>query len=420
MDGFRRTIPRSARRGPPKRETLDPVNTTPQLSVTPKTHTPGASGGRYVPNFQGSATKSEVLTQLPAIRTGVEAIYPSKEPVIVYTPAPLTCVRWLPYGGRAAIAAVGSGDGGYDSVSLYGVTSESTGVHCQLEREIDHNGKVYKIGISELDGSMFTASSDGWVRCMAEGKWEDENEGLQDVVRLSEVCGREEGVVGVAIVGQSVVAAGEHGSLCVADVESGETWGRQFDDVGFHDVVAVDGNGSQVVTAGGCEVAVWDIRTGSSAGLRHPTTVPAMSVAVDKGQPHFIMAGLRNGEVCVWDRRGVESYPVNRMQLHEGPVWDVGVVSSSKAGLLLCCGEDGMVWLVDFAAAGYRGGIGSAERSWYDRGEFWRAQVKQSDLRNVVGSNDVLGINSVNSHASADLFSYTSDSGSVAFGCLYG
>lgn len=396
MQHFERTVPRSARRMP-KRESNPPV-------------TPYKPKHNYAPTFQREATPVTV----PPVRTGAEAFYPVTDPVLAFFSAPITRARWLPVPGRDAIATLGSGDAHQNFLAFCAVSAESN-VEVVQAREIPHDGKVRGLAISQSTDTMYVGSSTGCVKRLSYCNWESDH--LSHVVDLAKEADRSEGIAGVAAVSGMVVAAGDHGSLCGADFETCTAWVRQFDEVGFKDIVAVDENGSEVVTAG-CDVTIWDVRTGSRCGLVHPAGGVATCVAGDMSMPQFIMAGTRDGEVCVWDRRA-EAQPISRVMLHEGPVWDVRVVSG-RSGVLTCCGEDGMVWVVDFAKAASRGGLGSAEQVWSERGEYWRAAVEQSDVRRVVGADSVLAINSMDVHDEADLFVYGSDSGSAGFGRLFG
>lgn len=398
MEGIRRTIPRSARR--PRRETPSPLTTHPKLQdVVPE---------RYAPSFQPKAEPQ----RLPPIRTGVEVLSPpTTQPYVAFASAPLSAVRWLPHAGRTALAVVGSGCGGgaEDFLTVYGVFAERGMIQGRLEREISHEGRVTKLATGER--MLYVGSSDGGVRMLKTTEWLKGE--LREGGRLTN-RGREEAVAGLAPLGRKVCAFGEDGSIGVVDVEKGieEAW-VMCDAVGFVDAEAVDPEaGYLVVGAGGSgEIGVWDLRQGSEVVQRlgHEDDVPSC-VTVDAAQGNFVIGGVRNGEVCVWDRR-MGGSPLSRARIHDGMVWEVRVVASSKPGLLLSGGEDGRVWLMDYAAAACRGGGGEI-------GEFWRATMTQSDLRNVGGDGGV-GVNGVDGHATADLYAYTTDSGSVSFGSLY-
>lgn len=393
MDGIRRTIPRSAKRTP-KRET--PLKPTPQLSE------------RYVPDFQRNTS-----VPLPQLRSGSEALQNGIEPTIIYTSEPLAYVRWMPAQQRDALAIVGSGDGEQDHVSVYSVSAEYGEMKVRMGRRIAHKGIVRALGVSENNGMVYIGSTGGQVHRLKIDDWETAN--LEAVLDIGVIRNREEGVTGVAALSGMIVAAGDHGSLCGADRETGAVWGRQFDEIGFYDAMTVDENGHELTTAG-CQVSVWDVRTGIRECLTHPTKGMAMCVTGDPGMPQFVISGTRDGEICIWDRRA-EKTPLNRVVLHEGPVWDV-CVASGRSGVLVSCGEDGKVWVSDFAKAAMRGGLASQEHMWSDRGEYWRVPVEQSDLKSIGGN--LLGTNSVDVHSGNDLFAYATDSGSLGFGRLDG
>lgn len=398
MEGIRRTVPRSARRV--RRETPSQLTTYPKLQdVIPE---------RYAPSFQ---TKEEPQ-QLPPIRTGVEVLSPpTTQPYVAFASAPLSAVRWLSHTGRTALAVVGSGCGGgaKDFLTVYGVFADHGMIRGSLEREMCHEGRVTKLATGK--GILYVGSSDGGVRMLRTSEW---SKGELRVGGRLTSRGREEGVAGLAPLGRKVCAFGEHGSIGVVDVEKGveECW-MMCDAVGFVDAEAVDSESGYLVVGAGRsgEIGVWDLRGGSEVVQRlgHEDDVPSC-VTVDAAQGNFVIGGVRNGEVCVWDRR-MGGSPLSRARIHDGMVWEVRVVASSKPGLLLSGGEDGRVWLMDYAAAACRGGSGGT-------GEFWRATMTQSDLRNV-GGDGGMGVNGIDGHATADLYAYTTDSGSVSFGSLY-
>lgn len=430
MDGIRRTVPRSARRTTPRRSAQEAF-------ATPKFSSPSpfqVKSERYIPDFQGHDAKAKEEPQtLPQIRTGVEVLSPPEtQPTIAASSAPQISVRWLPVSGRVAVAAVGSGDGapGADVISLYAVAMEETGLSTSLVRELPHEGKALRMATCPSDGILYTGSSDGTLRSLDAAGWADESQTLVDVAKLPRHGSRRESIAGVApVAGGKVVAFGGSGTMTIADV--GGKGGiilqlPQCDAVGFTDAAAVDPDGGhELVSAGGSgEVCVWDTRTVAMTSrceseLRHPLPgVVTSCIMADAAQAHFVIGGTRTGEICVWDRRGTDSYPVNRVSMHEGPVWEARVVSSSKPGLLLSGGEDGKVWLMDFAAAaGRSGAVGGA--GWAGSGEFWRANITQSDLRNVTAEESSVGVNGIDAHAHADLYAYTTDSAKVGFGSLY-
>lgn len=173
-----------------------------------------------------------------------------------------------------------------------------------------------------------------------------------------------------------------------------------------------------MVSAGGAGVELWDARIisdGRGVGeLMVGRGEWVRCVAGDAAQGGYVFGGTSGGVVLIWDVRmgGV----VAKVGMHAGTVWEVGVVNCSKAGLLLSGGEDGRVWLMDFAAAAGR----SDSSNTMQEDGFWNAELAQSDLRDVgEGGLGGLGVNGVHAHPNADLFGYTMDSGCVAFGSLY-
>ncbi|CAN8067766.1 unnamed protein product [Agarophyton chilense] len=397
MEGRRRTIPRSARRATVKQEQKQ-FSSQSIVAIT---------GNRYVPDFNPKAKESSLTVPLlsnPAFQT-----LSTRAPALSFTSASQTCIRWLPNTAEHAIALVGSGDGEVDTLTFYGVTARHE-MACKKIRELPHKGKVNKICVTD-EGQVFTASSQGAVYSLS-GIDPDKAE-IRHVYDM-EKYEKMESISSVAYSRVGLIAAGVHGSLMIIDVTTGQSNGLQFDEVGFRDLVSVDERGTEIITAG-CDVAVWDVRSGDRTDLVHPGKSVATCVNTDPGQPHFVMGGMRNGELVIWDRRS-DSIPLNRIGLHSGPIWDLGVVSSSRAGLLLACGEDGNIRMADFASAGDRGGFGSIERAYCDQGEFWRAQLSQLDISNLV--REMMAVNSVDAHRDAALFAYATDSGIVGFGSL--
>lgn len=423
MDSHRRTVPRSARRARSAKAVQEGVGDW-GIAVTPS----GGEHTRYAPSFdmKSPAAASDAL---PPIRTGVEAISPQCcEPTIMFSTAPLTRVRWLPIAGREAVAVAGSGDGGpeMDGVSFYVVRTEKRAVEARLARAVRHTGKVNDIAVSRTTGLLYCGSSDGSLRTMLSYSWDENDVQLHDVIKFPEKGLKHESIMGVApLEGRQCFAFGACGSLVAADIEKGRTLFTidHADSVGFRAGGAVDPDGGfEAVAAGSSgDISVWDCRVGGdlsarTAVLKHNGTgVLPLCVAVDATQPNFVLGGTAAGELAIWDRRGGDGYPLSRIALHDGFVWDVRVVTS-RPGLLLSCGEDASVWLMDFGAAAARAAIDG----WRETGECWRAQLTQSDLRNVSAQIPAtLGVNSVCAHPSADLYAYTSDSASVTFGSLY-
>ncbi len=378
MDVRRRTIPRSARKSTVS-DTRPAAPTTPQKG--------------YAPVFDtGSA--------LPPLRTGVEAISPvTVEPAVCYGSAPQTAVAWLPdalTAGNRAVAVVGSGDGGpsADLLSYYHVHVDKDSVVATMANSISHPGKVRALAIA---GDLLVAgSSDGTLRIVMDDR-------LQDVTSLDDP------IAAVCAANGQLCAFSSGGVLAVTDVETQNTEETRAQSVGFR---AACTSGAQVVSAGSTgEIDVWDLREMNVRQKLKCTAKCArpLCVASDAAQPHIVVAGLASGELCMWDRRNEDTLPVSRVQLHDGYMWDVNVVDS-RAGLLLSAGEDSDVWLMDFGAA--------ATRSAGDASEHWRAQITQSDVRNVAAQNKD-PVNAVAAHPVADLYAFASDSAAVTFGTLY-
>lgn len=378
MNVRRRTTPRSAR-----------ANTIGETRLAP-TSTPHKG---YAPTFDSGVA-------LPPLRTGIEAISPTTvEPAKCYGSAPLTTVKWLPDGlaaGNNAVAVVGSGDGGpgADVLSYYHVHVDDNSVVANIAKTYSHPGKVRALAVA---GDLLVAgSSDGTLRIV-----------LDD--RLQDICTLENSLTSVCVANGQLCGFGSDGVMAVTDMETQNTEIIRGDAIGFR---AACTSGAQVVSAGATgEIGVWDLRTLSVNQKLKCTAKGARPLCVtsDAAQPHIILAGLANGELCMWDRRNEESFPVSRVRLHEGYIWDVHVVDS-RAGLLLSCGEDSDVWLMDFNAAAMRGHGDSSEH--------WRAQITQSDVRNIAAKNSH-PVNAVAAHPVADLYAYACDSASVTFGTLY-
>lgn len=360
-----------------------------------------------------------------ADRSGLAA----QVPLVVYESAPLSMVRWIEVEGASdAIAVVGTADGGPDAdcLSTYAVRLSGNVVEAERVNAISHNGRVTDIVPWSERRTLLTASSDGHVRGIPYEALGDSLETLRPVCTLPKTARGRESVMGVAALpNDHIVAVGSGGTLQVADVETGEvlTSVQSADAIGFRSCNAEFGQGScEFVTVGGSGVcAVWDERTfGSSrepvSQLRHPNpTASPVRAAVDHGKSHFVLAGTTIGEVAIWDRRSGESSPINRISIHDGFIWDVRVLVNPGPGLLLSCGEDGSVWLMDFGAASARHPFGTASAV-----EPWRAELTEGDVRNISSSvGKTLGVNSVDAHPEADLIAYASDSAVVSFGSLY-
>lgn len=434
MTTRRRTIPRSALRASPLSAT-PPTSGAGLSQQHPATSAPRFSSFSPVPKFSPEAPAAHfganLSTALPASSL--------RAPCTVFEEAPLSCVRWLGGGGGDALAAVGGASGDGDSVSLYSVGmggGEDT-VSARLEISMPCAGKIMGMagGVGGgAVGGLGVACGDGGVMVLG-GSVED---GLHEICAMPKADdGSREPAADICVVSDDrLCVVGGNGSLLVADASGAGVVDviPRADGIGFRAVAAADPEGGDVVVAAGASgvCGIWDWRVGrrdkrAAGELRHPERgVSTTSICIDSAQPQYVLGGQSNGEVVVWDRRyagdaavGGEKaaiLPLTRLALHTGCVWGLGVVRNARPGLLLSCGEDGLVWLMDFGAAAAR----SAAVAWSEGGDFWRAQVARGDLRNVAaGVGTMLGINSIDAHSQADLFAYTSDSASVTFGSLY-
>lgn len=402
MDRRRRTVPRSALRSGSTAVATPRLESSPPVATAVSPVSPVSPSSRYAPYFR--ATGSDV-SALPPIRTGIETISPvTVEPALCFGHAPLSRVRWLPDGTSKATAVVGTADGapGADELTFYNVSVLNT-VEASLLDTVPHPGKVSDL--SAFEGGVLAASTDGHVRLF---RPQTPTSVIAELPTLS--AGRREPVAAVAALpGGVVLTFGAHGTL--HSPEGGIQ--PRADPVGFRAAAALDRATAAAAGLSG-DVGIWDARAGRVQTLGGGNG--ACCVSADPAQPHFVLAGTLGGELAVWDRRMADA-PVGRVALHDGPVWELAVVAS-RPGLLLSCGEDSKVWLMDFSAASGRAAMGTAADKWRDKGEHWRAQLTQSDLRDV-GALSTLAVNSVATHPMADLYAFVSDSASVTFGSLY-
>lgn len=433
MDGIRRTVPRSALRTGPLAQTAQPV-------PGPTLQQPGARlantpAHRYVPSFNASASRTpgqrtgenttgaastpahNTQTIAPVRLDGVSASLSGAGPQC--SDSPQSVVRWLRVPSREAIALAGSSDGLSDQLSFHSVCVDGGVVRHSVRRRVGHSGRVSALRCG-VDGLVAVGSSTGSVSCLRADAWEKGQ--FAQVGSIETVRGRREEVVGLACMSNRVCVAGGHGSLCVFASDVGQkvserfAWGEQFDDIGLNGLDLVDESAQLVVGAGASAISVWDIRQGVlSMRVRHPENAAASCVGVDASQPNFIVAGFVDGDACVWDRRsGLEGPFLCRHSLHDGPIWDVGVIPGGSPGRLITCGEDGMVLLVDFAKAAAR----VKAVSWSGEGAFWKADLRQGDIGSLFGKGFVsgLGVNAVDAHFNAELFAYAGDNATVGFG----
>lgn len=401
MHRRQRTVPRST---PRTAATRSP----PSAIVAEKAGT----GGRYAPKFE--ALPRDSTAAQPPLRTGVEAVSPvTAEAALCYGSAPLSVVRWLPdtTSHDAAVAVTGTCDGSVDELSMYEIRVRHC-VESKLVSVIPHSGKVTTI-VPDSSG-LFVGSSDGHVRMLSH------DAELHIVAALPARGYRLEQVAAVApLRGAATMVFGSDGTVLLADTRGGDgvVVTSLGDAIGFRAACAA----GDVVVAGAASsyVSVWDCNGNRVQTLHHDVRgTRVASITVDPAQPHFVLGGTDTGELSIWDRRGNVDAPLSRIEIHNGPVWDLHVVDS-RPGLLLSCGEDAKVSLLDFFAASGRAAMGAASEAWCDAGEHWRAQLTQSDVRDVSGRFNGLAINSVAAHPVADLYAFASDAASVTFGCLY-
>lgn len=352
-------------------------------------------------------------------------------PETTFMHAPLGTVRWM-QSDHEALLAVGSADGTPKSDFLAICAAQITreGMQTCLRHKIVHSGKVTDLSPSSDAVCLATSSTDGLIRGLRENDMHRSSSvGLFDIAGFPHSGLRREAAKGVCrLISPSIVGVGASGTIVVADVErcvATDSIARG-DAVGFHACCAIDPDGgNEILTAGASGVTgVWDFRAAGRARspcqfLRHPNpAASSFGVTADSSQSHFVMAGTSVGEIVVWDRRNDE-YPINRIKLHDGIVWDARVLTSARPGMILTCGEDAKVWLVDFAAAASRGLIGGPVSTWHTSGEHWRAEVTEADVVNIAASaGTTLGVNSVDAHPESDLFAYVSDSASLIVGTL--
>lgn len=423
MSSRRRTIPRSALRlRSAEKAVPTPIPTKPE---------------EYAPQFFSQSTlraSSEDITNVRGLSKGNipgDVGSGALEPVVTFLERPLQKARWI--GGRrgsAAILAVGSGEGaaGNGGVGLFEVGGGGKGLDAKGFGWWECEGGV--MSMEEWGhGVVIAGGNDGKVRVGRLGDESLDEEGriggMMDVVGKVGDAKRKEGAVGIAGgVEDGILGLGSDGGMCLLDGNGRVKWRMAgMDAVGFRGVAKVGmGGGSEFVTAGASGiVGLWDARTIQETteyvqALRHPTpgTRP-LCLTVDAARPQYILAGTAEGQVAIWDRRGGDGFPLCRVELHDSFVWEVHVASASRPGLLLTCGEDASVWMLDFASAASKGmGRSGAKTTTNESNDIWRAKLTQNDIRDVsLETGATLGVNSVDFHSESDLVAYVSDSGTI-------
>lgn len=329
-------------------------------------------------------------------------------------------VRWVSYTGLEAIAVAGSYDGQQDYLSVYAVWMNSGGaIQRECRRTISHSGRVSALA-SGSDGLLLSASTNGALSAVSDVH---QNELVHVGVARDDKL-RPEGAVDVCKLDAAACVAGERGSLFLFSLDEPRnspvhSWGEKTTDAGLRSIALVDASTPIVAAAGANGVGLWDLRAHwETTRLTLQDRCPLSAVTVDVSQPHFILAGTTDGQICSWDRRMVgdtDSDPISCVRVHQAAIWDMSVVAAGRPGRLLTCSEDGLVLLVDFSSAHTR----SAANDWRSTGEFWRATVNDGDVWNLIGHQRLgMGVNSVDAHFSAELFAYASDDATVGFGKL--
>lgn len=368
MDSVRRTVPRSARRIP--RAPTDGNNAVP-AAPTPESQGRGLSQPRYIPGFSPSVRPStgrnehSQLSNTKQTPQQQQKLYqqqqqqlqqPKPLPItshqntlssIAYGSSPQTCVRWLPSlpGARQALALAGS----YESLSLFAVWTDnstpdgSTSLNHSLVNEFDfEDGIITCLGIpydTTTSLKVGIGSSSGSIQLLTL-RLDDEDVNNMDLVNIGQLKMTtpssaypmfNESVVGVASLSSSnkIVAGGENGTVSLYEIETCEMqWGERFDQVGLQSLSCVNEIGSQIAGSSiNGNISVWDIRsrtvvqklshTNNSTSIKHIASCTCLST--DMSQPHFILGGFNNGEICTWDRGGGFGEDViSRATVHEG------------------------------------------------------------------------------------------------------
>lgn len=452
MDSIHRTVPRSAQkaaqRTPQRASALSP----PSLSPSQPRHRPRASDSPESSAFDSSRApwvrgiRADKLTMTPKAEPLTTPL--STTPVIkvdhvrnthtkrllqhkdatdstrIFNSACSTAqmaVRWVNYPGRDAIAVSASSDTHLNHLSVFAVWIDASGqLKSEPRRTVAHDGAVAALASSGMDGLLVSASTHGVISVL-----NDVEEGDLTPIASTQIdAAAPEGAVDLCILDSQVCVAGERGCLYVFPIDqpsdsTDPSFREKTTETTLRAVTAVDVASPLVATGGANGVSIWDLRSRYQVTRLTASDRRCMSaVTTDASQPHFILSGDVSGTVYTWDRRMVSelaSEPICTARIHRGPVWDMCIANAGRPGRLLTCGEDGVVSLADFYQARLRG----VENGWNSTGDFWSAPLDDVDLFNLNGSSHVsLGINSIDSHFSAELFAYASDTAIVGFGKL--
>lgn len=420
MDGIRRTVPRSARRAPrPSTTVAPPAQNGPSGPPSARHSTAKREPtDRYIPLFTPAAKQTSPRHPSASPETSrpsapwASALPDSEKqvtpPSLHVRAAAVSRIRWLRGGERDAIAAAAiSGDD--PLIALYAVRADAGVVSSRLKRDVSTPSHVAAMAAG-TDGLLVTGCVDGSLLALSGSKEESE---LQKVGQLP----GGEAIAGVDVLrGNSAVAAGDHGTLSLVDLNESPVWTARADDVGFRALAACGDAGEHAVTAGAAGVTVWDVRCATHSALKLSGNGAALATAVaaDASQPHFVQAGLRDGAVVVWDRRAPQA-TLGRVDAHNGPVWDVRVIAcTARPGRLVTGGEDGQMWVLDYACAAARAG----GEGWSESGEVWRATIAEREDVHQIGKTEKLPVNSVDAHDEAALFAYGTDGAAIVFDAL--
>ena len=151
------------------------------------------------------------------------------------------------------------------------------------------------------------------------------------------------GALALSVDGSRVVTGGLDGSVCVWDVDSGETVSVLEGHTSSVESVAVSVDGSRVVTGGlDGSVRVWDVDSGETVSVLEGHTSSARSVAVSVDGSRVVTGGW-DGSVRVWDVDSGETVSV--LEGHTSSARSVAV--SVDGSRVVTGGKDGSVRVWD-------------------------------------------------------------------------